>query len=57
MTDPNHEALYRSMHRIHAFEEAVRALWQQGRISGEMHLCRGEEALAAGVMAHHNEVF
>lgn len=55
MTGIDPEALYRSMRRIHAFEEAVRALWQQGRISGEMHLCRGEEALAAGVMAHHRE--
>ncbi|MBI1948815.1 MAG: thiamine pyrophosphate-dependent dehydrogenase E1 component subunit alpha [Deltaproteobacteria bacterium] len=55
MTRPDREALYRSMRRILTFEEAVRALWQEGRISGEMHLCRGEEALAAGVMAHHRE--
>lgn len=49
------EVLYRSMSRIRAFEEAVRVLWNEGRISGEMHLCLGEEALAAGVMAHHRE--
>ncbi|MEW5742591.1 MAG: thiamine pyrophosphate-dependent dehydrogenase E1 component subunit alpha [Myxococcota bacterium] len=49
------ETLYRSMRRIHAFEEAVRELWDEGSISGEVHLCHGEEALAAGVMAHHRE--
>jgi len=49
------EALYRSMSRIRTFEEAVRVLWNEGRISGEIHLCLGEEALAAGVMAHHRE--
>ncbi len=55
MTSPNLEALYRSMSRIRAFEEAVRVLWNEGRISGEIHLSLGEEALTAGVMAHHRE--
>ncbi len=55
MSDLDREGLYRSLRRIHAFEEAVRSLWNEGRISGEMHLCRGEEAVAAGVMAHHRE--
>ncbi|HEU4383507.1 MAG TPA: thiamine pyrophosphate-dependent dehydrogenase E1 component subunit alpha [Anaeromyxobacteraceae bacterium] len=44
-------ALFRQMARARAFEEAIAALWQAGRISGEMHLGTGEEAVAAGVVA------
>lgn len=44
--------LYRQMLRSRRFEEAVKRLWEQGRISGEMHLGTGEEALAAGVVSH-----
>jgi len=43
--------LFRQMARARAFEDAVAALWRQGRISGEMHLGTGEEAVAAGVAA------
>ena len=43
--------LFRQMARARAFEEAIAALWQAGRISGEMHLGTGEEAVAAGVVA------
>src|SRR5512147_1561498 len=42
---------YRQMARARAFEDAIAALWRQGRISGEMHLGTGEEAVAAGVVA------
>ncbi len=46
------EELYRSMARIRFCEEALANLWQRGIISGEMHLGVGEEAVAAGVVAH-----
>jgi TPP-dependent pyruvate/acetoin dehydrogenase alpha subunit len=42
--------LYREMLRSRRFEEAVRHLWSQGLISGEMHLGIGEEAIAAGTV-------
>ncbi len=44
--------LYRTATRARAFELALAELWQRGRISGEMHLGTGEEAIAAGVAAH-----
>jgi acetoin:2,6-dichlorophenolindophenol oxidoreductase subunit alpha len=42
---------YRQMARARAFEDALAALWREGRISGEMHLGTGEEAVAVGVVA------
>ena len=42
--------LYKQMLRSRLFEEAVIQLWDEGRISGEMHLGIGEEAIAAGVV-------
>jgi TPP-dependent pyruvate/acetoin dehydrogenase alpha subunit len=47
--------LYRSMLKSRLFEEAIAQLWHQGKISGEMHLAIGEEAIAAGVMGHIQE--
>lgn len=47
---PDLALLYRHMLRSRLFEEAVAALWQAGRISGEMHLGLGEEAICAGVV-------
>ena len=47
----DHLDLFRQMARARAFEDAVAALWRQGRIAGEMHLGTGEEAVAAGVVA------
>jgi pyruvate dehydrogenase E1 component alpha subunit len=44
--------LYRMMARARAFELAQADLWHRGLISGEMHLGTGEEAVAAGVVAH-----
>ncbi len=38
------------MLRSRLFEEAVRRLWNDGRISGEMHLSIGEEAIVAGTV-------
>ena len=38
------------MLRSRLFEEAVMRLWNDGRISGEMHLSIGEEAIVAGTV-------
>lgn len=40
------------MTRIRELERALGQLWEIGLISGEMHLGIGEEAIAAGVVAH-----
>jgi pyruvate dehydrogenase E1 component alpha subunit len=42
--------LYRMMLRSRLFEQAVMQLWYDGKISGEMHLAIGEEAIAAGIV-------
>ena len=42
--------LYENMLRSRRFEEAVSRLWDDGRISGEMHLSIGEEAIVAGTV-------
>ncbi len=47
---PDLWSLYRQMYRSRLFEKAVKQLWEQGLISGEMHLGMGEEALIAGVV-------
>ncbi len=46
--------LYKSLYTARAFELAQAQLWHQGLISGELHLGTGEEAIAAGVVAHIN---
>ncbi|HEX9644355.1 MAG TPA: thiamine pyrophosphate-dependent dehydrogenase E1 component subunit alpha [Acidimicrobiia bacterium] len=51
----NLESLHRQMTRMRAFEEALGDLWSRGLVSGEMHLGVGEEAIAAGVVAHLRE--
>jgi len=48
-------SLYELMFKSRLFEEAIAQLWQEGRISGEMHLGTGEEAIVAGVVAHLHE--
>jgi TPP-dependent pyruvate/acetoin dehydrogenase alpha subunit len=45
-------ALYALMKRSRLFEEAVTQLWNEGLISGEMHLGTGEEAIVAGILSH-----
>ncbi|HVO68243.1 MAG TPA: thiamine pyrophosphate-dependent dehydrogenase E1 component subunit alpha [Syntrophales bacterium] len=50
--EPDLWSLYRQMLRSRRFEESVKDLWEKGRISGEMHLGIGEEAIAAGVVDH-----
>jgi len=49
---PSAELLYRQMYKSRCFEEAVTRLWNEGRISAEMHLNKGEEAIIAGVVDH-----
>jgi pyruvate dehydrogenase E1 component alpha subunit len=39
---------YRQMQVIRKFEEAIRSLFQQGRIRGSFHPCVGQEAVAVG---------
>ena len=48
--EPDLWSLYALMLRSRAYEEAIASLWEEGLISGEMHLGTGEEAIAAGVV-------
>jgi pyruvate dehydrogenase E1 component alpha subunit len=48
-------SLYTLMLKSRLFEEAISQLWNDGLISGEMHLGTGEEAIVAGVVAHLSE--
>lgn len=43
--------LYELMYKSRTFEEAVRQIWKDGKISGEMHLGLGEEAIQAGIVS------
>lgn len=43
--------LYRIMMKSRLFENAVKDLWEEGKISGEMHLGTGEEAIIAGIVS------
>lgn len=45
-------SLYHQMARIRAFETLSADFWHDGLVSGELHLGIGEEAVAAGVVAH-----
>ena len=44
--------LYRTMSLIRTFEERVHELFVEGELPGFLHLCAGQEATAAGVIAH-----
>jgi pyruvate dehydrogenase E1 component alpha subunit len=44
--------LHRTMVRIRHFEEAAGRIMEAGRVPGGLHLSVGQEAVAAGVMAH-----
>jgi len=44
--------LHEIMVRIRMFEQIAAQLWQDGRISGELHSSVGEEGVAAGVIDH-----
>ncbi|MGB5910526.1 MAG: thiamine pyrophosphate-dependent dehydrogenase E1 component subunit alpha [Promethearchaeia archaeon] len=47
--------LYRKMLRSRLFENAIINLWEEGKISGEMHLGTGEEAIIAGIVSQLEE--
>jgi len=47
--------LYSLMYKSRLFEQAVKKLWHDGKISGEMHLAIGEEAISAGVVNNLKE--
>ena len=53
--EPDIWSLYRLMLKSRLFEEAVIQIWNEGKISGEMHLGIGEEAIAAGICAQLKE--
>lgn len=52
MDDDDLARLFATMARIRAFETELGLLWEEGRISGELHLGVGEEAAVAGVVDH-----
>ncbi|MEJ2304469.1 MAG: thiamine pyrophosphate-dependent dehydrogenase E1 component subunit alpha [Anaerolineales bacterium] len=47
--------LYQQMLRSRLFEQSVQELWEAGKISGEMHMGIGEEAIVAGVVCQLQE--
>jgi len=49
----NRVEFYRTLYRIRRFEERVEALFRAGKIPGFVHLYIGQEAVAAGVLAHY----
>jgi acetoin:2,6-dichlorophenolindophenol oxidoreductase subunit alpha len=48
---PDLWSLYGLMYKSRTFEEAVRQIWKDGKISGEMHLGMGEEGIVAGIVS------
>lgn len=52
MGDADLARLFLQMVRIRQMETELGSLWQQGLISGELHLGIGEEAAVAGVVDH-----
>lgn len=52
ITDEQAIELFRTMTLVRVFEERVHTLFQDGELPGLLHLCSGQEAVAAGVMAH-----
>jgi TPP-dependent pyruvate/acetoin dehydrogenase alpha subunit len=51
----DHWYCYEKMLFSRRFEESVSQLWKSGRISGEMHLSTGEEAITAGTVLQLQE--
>jgi TPP-dependent pyruvate/acetoin dehydrogenase alpha subunit len=48
---PDPMSLYSTMVRIRLFEERAQALFMSGAVQGTTHLCDGQEAVSAGVVA------
>jgi acetoin:2,6-dichlorophenolindophenol oxidoreductase subunit alpha len=53
--EPDIWSLYALMQKSRLFEGAVTQLWNEGLISGEMHLGTGEEAIVAGIISQLKE--
>ena len=51
LTRAEKRGLFRRMVTIRRFEEEVKRLYRAGEIAGAIHLCIGQEAVAAGVCA------
>ena len=49
---PDKLSLYKQMLRSRLYEAVIAHMWDEGLISGEMHLGTGEEAIVAGVVDH-----
>jgi pyruvate dehydrogenase E1 component alpha subunit len=49
--EPDFWHLYRLILKSRLFEQGVMELWNEGEISGEMHLAIGEEAISAGIIS------
>lgn len=52
MSKPPLDRLFLQMARMRSFEETAAAMWEEGLISGELHLGIGEEGIVAGVTDH-----
>ncbi|MHA1227479.1 MAG: thiamine pyrophosphate-dependent dehydrogenase E1 component subunit alpha [Candidatus Hodarchaeales archaeon] len=52
MNDKKLVEVFELMVRSRLFEEAVKRIWEEGKIPGEMHLGIGEEAIFAGVISN-----
>ena len=48
---PDIRTLYALMYKSRLYEEGITHLWEQGHISGEMHLGTGEEAIMVGIIS------
>ena len=46
------QVAYRTMRTIRSFEEKLVQLVNQGKLGGFLHVCIGQEAIAAAVCAH-----
>ncbi len=53
--DINKWNCYENMYSSRLFEALVARVWQRGKISGEMHLSTGEEAITAGTVLQLQE--
>lgn len=51
MNSINRLQLYRQMYRSRLFEEHVMQIWNDGLITGEMHMGIGEEGINAGIVS------
>jgi len=51
LKQPDLWALYALMLKSRLFEGAITRLWNDGLISGEMHLGTGEQAIIAGIVS------